>query len=317
MTAAQLAETQAGKRVRPLCKHGDKSVAAAASAVIAAWKECVRREAEGSALPVAAATAGDKDSARVATAGTKDSAPAATAAGKDSAPAATAGPKDRPAFTAAAPALKRMAPTDAEPARPAKRVPADRPAPATPAPVAPATVPATLQLTGDKVRDLVRRTFLAALEAAAGELSGDEAPAPQPPAATAAQAEEELRSQHGGVNEGYKAKFRSLGFNLKDPKNPDLRRKVLLGLILPSLLVTLGPEELASDAQRQENARIREKKLFDSAPSAAKQATTDQFQCGKCRQRKTTYYQMQTRSADEPMTTFVTCLNCNNRWKFC
>lgn len=33
--------------------------------------------------------------------------------------------------------------------------------------------------------------------------------------------------------------------------------------------------------------------------------------------RKTTYYQMQTRSADEPMTTFVTCVNCGNRWKFC
>jgi transcription elongation factor S-II len=30
-----------------------------------------------------------------------------------------------------------------------------------------------------------------------------------------------------------------------------------------------------------------------------------------------TYYQLQTRSADEPMTTFVTCVNCDNRWKFC
>lgn len=40
------------------------------------------------------------------------------------------------------------------------------------------------------------------------------------------------------------------------------------------------------------------------------------FRCGKCKTYKTTYYQMQTRSADEPMTTFVTCLNCNNRWKF-
>jgi transcription elongation factor S-II len=26
--------------------------------------------------------------------------------------------------------------------------------------------------------------------------------------------------------------------------------------------------------------------------------------------------QMQTRSADEPMTTFVTCVNCGNKWKF-
>lgn len=41
------------------------------------------------------------------------------------------------------------------------------------------------------------------------------------------------------------------------------------------------------------------------------------FRCGKCKTYKTSYYQMQTRSADEPMTTFVTCHNCSNRWKFC
>lgn len=40
------------------------------------------------------------------------------------------------------------------------------------------------------------------------------------------------------------------------------------------------------------------------------------FTCGKCKSKKTTYRQAQTRSADEPMTTFVTCLDCNNRWKF-
>jgi DNA-directed RNA polymerase subunit M/transcription elongation factor TFIIS len=39
------------------------------------------------------------------------------------------------------------------------------------------------------------------------------------------------------------------------------------------------------------------------------------FKCGKCKSIKTTYYQLQTRSADEPMTTYVTCLGCNNRWK--
>ena len=43
---------------------------------------------------------------------------------------------------------------------------------------------------------------------------------------------------------------------------------------------------------------------------------TTEYRCGRCKKNKTTYYQMQTRSADEPMTTFVTCLNCNNRWKF-
>ena len=38
--------------------------------------------------------------------------------------------------------------------------------------------------------------------------------------------------------------------------------------------------------------------------------------CGKCRSNKgTSYYQMQTRSADEPMTTFASC-KCGHRWKF-
>ena len=44
-------------------------------------------------------------------------------------------------------------------------------------------------------------------------------------------------------------------------------------------------------------------------------ASTDTFNCRKCHSNQCTYYQMQTRSADEPMTTFVTCINCGNRWK--
>jgi len=39
------------------------------------------------------------------------------------------------------------------------------------------------------------------------------------------------------------------------------------------------------------------------------------FKCTKCKTYKTIYTQAQTRSADEPMTTFVTCLNCGTRWK--
>eukprot|EP00831_Metopus_contortus_P030132 TRINITY_DN24760_c0_g1_i1.p1 TRINITY_DN24760_c0_g1~~TRINITY_DN24760_c0_g1_i1.p1 ORF type:complete len:106 (+),score=21.39 TRINITY_DN24760_c0_g1_i1:212-529(+) len=40
------------------------------------------------------------------------------------------------------------------------------------------------------------------------------------------------------------------------------------------------------------------------------------IQCFKCKQYKTTYYQLQTRGADEPMTTFVSCTECGNSWKF-
>jgi len=45
------------------------------------------------------------------------------------------------------------------------------------------------------------------------------------------------------------------------------------------------------------------------------EAATDTFTCRKCQSKECNYYQMQTRSADEPMTTFVSCINCGNRWK--
>jgi DNA-directed RNA polymerase subunit M/transcription elongation factor TFIIS len=44
-------------------------------------------------------------------------------------------------------------------------------------------------------------------------------------------------------------------------------------------------------------------------------ANTDMFTCFKCKSKNCSYYQMQIRSADEPMTTFVTCIDCENHWK--
>ena len=45
------------------------------------------------------------------------------------------------------------------------------------------------------------------------------------------------------------------------------------------------------------------------------EAMTDQYKCRRCGSRKCSYYELQTRSADEPMTQFITCLDCKNNWK--
>jgi len=46
-----------------------------------------------------------------------------------------------------------------------------------------------------------------------------------------------------------------------------------------------------------------------------KSMATDQFLCTRCHKRECTYYEMQTRSADEPMTIFINCLNCGKNWR--
>jgi transcription elongation factor S-II len=72
---------------------------------------------------------------------------------------------------------------------------------------------------------------------------------------------------------------------------------------------------LASEEKKKEMKQAEKLNMLESQTASDTSAETDQFRCGKCGQRKTKYYQLQTRSADEPMTTFVTCLNCNHRWR--
>lgn len=42
---------------------------------------------------------------------------------------------------------------------------------------------------------------------------------------------------------------------------------------------------------------------------------TTMFKCEKCGESNCEYYEMQTRSADESATSFISCLNCGNKWK--
>jgi transcription elongation factor S-II len=136
------------------------------------------------------------------------------------------------------------------------------------------------------------------------------------PAAVGRAIEEALLELCGGTTKEYKNKYLSLYTSLKNEKNPLLRERVLRGELDAARLVRMTAQELAPAELIEQQRKSREYHMAAITINAARQdATTDMFQCGRCKERKTTYYQMQTRSADEPMTTFITCVNCGHRWK--
>lgn len=76
-------------------------------------------------------------------------------------------------------------------------------------------------------------------------------------------------------------------------------------------------EEMFPEAYESYYEEQRKEKEIEEKFKKQLQNLTGAFKCGKCKTWKTIYEQKQIRSADEPMHTFVTCLNCDNRWKFC
>ena len=132
---------------------------------------------------------------------------------------------------------------------------------------------------------------------------------------TAQSIERSLFHEFKSTSPAYKSKFRSKYLNLKDINNPTLRSGLISGMITPDRFISMTLAEMASDERRRINSMISEQNLLNSQLAKDNAAETDQFKCGRCNQRKCKYYQMQTRSADEPMTTFVTCINCGNRWR--
>lgn len=84
--------------------------------------------------------------------------------------------------------------------------------------------------------------------------------------------------------------------------------------ITPRNLVQMNAVELCPSRWKNVVDKVieSEKKLYSKSECAS-----IMMWCSGCKKKtKCDYYQMQTRSADEPMTTFVTCLECDRQWKF-
>ncbi|XP_073728396.1 transcription elongation factor A protein 3 isoform X17 [Misgurnus anguillicaudatus] len=133
----------------------------------------------------------------------------------------------------------------------------------------------------------------------------------------AAEIEDHVYQEIKAADMKYKNRIRSRISNLKDPKNPNLRKNVLAGAIDLRRIATMSAEEMASDELKQLRNVLTQEAIREHQMAKTGGTTTDLLQCGKCRKKNCTYNQVQTRSADEPMTTFVLCNECGNRWKFC
>jgi transcription elongation factor S-II len=108
----------------------------------------------------------------------------------------------------------------------------------------------------------------------------------------------------------YVDRLRSIYMNLK---NAELLEQLKSGEITPQTVAFMTHQEMNNGRW----SKLIEQKIKRDANKFTTnvQASTDMFTCKKCRSKKCTYYELQTRSADEPATIFVTCLDCGKHWK--
>lgn len=137
------------------------------------------------------------------------------------------------------------------------------------------------------------------------------------PEELAEELEEAIYAEFRNTDMKYKNRVRSRVANLKDAKNPTLRSNFLCGAVTAQQLAKMTPEEMASDEMKKIREKFVKEAINDAQLATVQGTKTDLLKCGKCKKRNCTYNQLQTRSSDEPMTTFVMCNECGNRWKFC
>lgn len=104
----------------------------------------------------------------------------------------------------------------------------------------------------------------------------------------------------------YRNRIRSLSYNLR--RSEDLSRRFASGDLSEAKLAAMTHAEMRPDLYH--NLRTMSLRIIPQ-----EKGTCTLFQCSKCGGRETSYTQQQTRSADEPMTSFILCTNCGHRWK--
>jgi hypothetical protein len=132
-----------------------------------------------------------------------------------------------------------------------------------------------------------------------------------------ANAEENASWENPQYRWRYKQRVMSILFNLR--KNPALVEAVVkTKTVNPADIGGMAPEHLWPDGPHAKAIKDNREKELQRQLVAAKydEGYEGILTCPKCKGKKTSYYQMQTRSADEPATNFCSCA-CGHRWRFC
>jgi len=108
----------------------------------------------------------------------------------------------------------------------------------------------------------------------------------------------------------YVDRLRSIYLNLK---NRELLNMIKKNEITPQNLAFMTHQEMNHEHWR--DMIDRKIKRDASKFNTNVQASTDMFTCRKCKSKRSTFYELQTRSADEPATIFITCLDCGKQSK--
>lgn len=115
----------------------------------------------------------------------------------------------------------------------------------------------------------------------------------------------------------YASKARSVLANLEPGDggyigNARLLTRLREGEFCPHEIADMRPENVFPERWKAAlDARLRQDEYLNAKPAAM----TDLFKCSKCHKRECVYHELQLRSGDEPMSIFITCLNCGLRWR--
>lgn len=109
----------------------------------------------------------------------------------------------------------------------------------------------------------------------------------------------------------YKDRLRMIWLHLK--KNPNQIDELKNNTISVVQFSDFTHQELAPELWKP---FIERKQTIDKNKYENPKKISSEFTCRKCKSNNCSHYQLQTRSADEPMTTFVSCQDCGHRWKF-